>query len=145
MHQKKEEDQKSDGLRQLKGLGVLRREIKSHIMKTKAKNVRLVDPMKILGVESDLRKAKESLQDGVHLKSEGYNALAKAIISTVAEWRSQGKRKADEKLGNDAKKQRMGGVDRKPGNNSGQLTGRGQGRKQWIGRAGKSGKTSTEF
>jgi hypothetical protein len=92
-HTRSEQELKMDGQRMLKELGELRRSVKSMLVKKKIQNVILIDPLLLSGAASDLEKAKQLMLDQVHMRKEGYAALAGRIKETIHNWLLVRKRK----------------------------------------------------
>jgi len=136
-HKKDEEELKEEGEQQLKGLETLRRDIRAKLMAKKIKNVVLFDSMEVIGSRADLKKAKESLVDNVHLTSGAYKQLAGGIVKCASEWMASKKRKAEEAMGGSSKKSRMEVVIKEsraenPRHNSGRWGRRGGGDGKFV-------------
>jgi len=132
-HEADEQTQERETGRILKGLGEMRRAIRSWLIVSKFTNVILIDPMLICGVASDAAAARSLMKDTVHMKKEGYAKVAAACREKITEWLRGKKRKASctETSTGEAKRPRieaMAGTGKKPSHQRG---GRGGARRYY--------------
>jgi hypothetical protein len=124
----------------LRGLGDLRRKVKTWLVFDKHSNVVMLDPLATFQASADVGAAMAMMADTVHLKAEGYKAVAAKCKQVITEWLLGKKRKAAAE-GNDAKKIKMekqgaagsgssGGQASGGGRKSNQPTGKGRKAKQ---------------
>jgi hypothetical protein len=107
-HPKQPDGALKEAAAMLKGLGELRRKVKTWLVFNKFANVVLVDPMAALGATADAGKAVGMMADTVHLKEEGYTAVAQQCKKIITDWLLGRKRKAVAMAANpEAKKQKI--------------------------------------
>ena len=135
-HPKDEETAMKEGAAMLKGLGELRRKVKTWLVFNKHSNVVLLDPLATFQASADVGAAMAMMADTVHLKAEGYKAVAAKCKQLITDWLLGKKRKAAAE-GQEAKKIRLekqgvaaagssGGQASSGGRKSNQPTGKGR-------------------
>jgi hypothetical protein len=127
-HPKGLEAAMQEGATMLRGLGDLRRKVKTWLVFNKHTNVVVLDPLATFKTSSDVSAAMAMMADTVHLKDEGYQAVAARCKQIITEWLLKKKRKAAAMAaaGNDAKKPRLDNQTGAGSSGGGQSVGGGQ-------------------
>ncbi len=86
-------DRIAEGERQLRELGLLRREVRSWLVRHGFHDVLLADPLEAAGVSKSVAKARDLMFDDVHMKPAGFAALAGKIRELIQQWMLSKKRK----------------------------------------------------
>jgi hypothetical protein len=123
----------------LRGLGELRRKVKTWLVFNKHSNVVMLDPLATFQASADAGAAMAMMADTVHLKAEGYKAVALKCKQLITDWLLGKKRKAAAAAagGQEAKKIKLdkqggavagssGGQASSGGRKSNQPTGKGR-------------------
>jgi hypothetical protein len=93
-HPKAMEDALKEGAVMLRSLGKLRRKVKTWFVFNKYTNVVMVDPLATFKANADVTAAINMMVDTVHLKGEGYRAVAQRCKQVITDWLLGKKRKA---------------------------------------------------
>jgi hypothetical protein len=135
-HPKDQETAMKEGAAMLKGLGELRRKVKTWLVFNKHSNLVMLDPLATFQASGDAGAAMAMMADTVHLKAEGYKAVALKCKQLITDWLLGKKRKAAAG-GQEAKKIKLekqggavagssGGPANSGGRKSNQPTGKGR-------------------
>ena len=91
-HPKDPEVAMKEGAAMLRGLGNLRRKVKTWLVFNKHSNMVMLDPLATFKASSDAAAAM--MADTVHLRYEGYKAVAARCKQLITDWLLSKKRKA---------------------------------------------------
>ncbi len=88
------EEQEGEGKKMLRELGILRREIKSRLLRKGYTNVRMVDPLEVCGAAASVEAARALMVDQAHMTAAGYAKLATSIKELAHGWLLGGRGRA---------------------------------------------------
>ncbi len=139
-HPKDPEAAMKEGAAMLRGLGDLRRKVKTWLVFNKHSNVVMLDPLATFKASSDVKATAAMMADTVHLRDKGYKAVAARCKQLITDWLLSKKRKpaALAAAENEAKKLKL---DNQPvaGNSGvGQASGGGRKSNQPVGKGRKA-------
>jgi hypothetical protein len=129
-----------EGAAMLRGLGDLRRKVKTWLVFNKHSNVVMLDPLATFQASADAGAAMAMMADTVHLKAEGYKAVASKCKQLITDWLLRKKRKAAAAAaeGQEAKKIRLEKQGAAAaGSSGGQASSDGRKSNQPTGKAGR--------
>jgi len=111
VHPKEQEAAIREGAAMLRGLGELRRRVKTWLVFNKHINVMVLIPLATFKASADVSAAMAMIADTLHLKDKGYRAVAGLCKQVITDWLLSKKMKAAAMaaVGNKAKKPRMEG------------------------------------